>query len=179
MMYNPANWFWIVAGDQSRVYSSAACAFMPISDSRYVTFLQQGGVATSIGSMDELTQVLAVQFPAGTLPTYANVVQWAKATAGYATTISGQQVIFPTTADSFAFISGKVQRLQQPDPPTSIIWQTGPFTFVDIPAADFTALATSIADFLQGTFDTLASVMSQIGAGTITSRAQVDAAFAG
>lgn len=178
MMYNAANWFWIVDGDQSRVYSSAACGFMPISDSRYATFLQQGGYATAIPSLDELAAVLWTQFPAGMLPTYANTVQWAKAIGGYQTTIQGQQILFPTTPDSMAFIGGKVQRLQQPNPPTSIIWQISANVFVDIPSDDFTSLAVAIADAFQATFDTLATVMSQIAAGTITTREQIDAAFA-
>jgi hypothetical protein len=111
------------------------------------------------------------------LITYANAVQWAKATGGYEVEISGQPVVFPTTSESMGLISGKAQRLEQPNPPTEIIWQTGVDTFITIPAADFTGIAVEIADFVQGTFDKLKDVMSEIGDGTITSREQVVAAF--
>lgn len=34
--YNPSNWFWIVGGDESRVYSSAGGDFVPANDAAYV-----------------------------------------------------------------------------------------------------------------------------------------------
>ena len=30
--YNPSDWFWIIAGDETRAYSSAAKSHVPISD---------------------------------------------------------------------------------------------------------------------------------------------------
>ena len=32
MFYNPANWYWLVGGDASRVYSSARAAYVPATD---------------------------------------------------------------------------------------------------------------------------------------------------
>lgn len=177
MIYDVQNWYWLVGGDQSKVYSSARCSFVPVADSQYIAFVNAGGGATPIASLDDLAQVFATQYPGGMLLTYANARQWAKVIGGYATTIGEQQIVFPTTPDSMSLISGKAQRLQQPNPPTSINWQIGPTTFVDIPAADFTSLATEIADFVQATFDTLKTVFAQIEAGTITTREQIDQAF--
>jgi hypothetical protein len=109
---------------------------------------------------------------------YANRAQWAKATGGYATTVNGIECRIPTSTESLSLINGKFVRLQQPNPPTSIAWQVGPTTFVDIPVADFTTLAVAIADFVQTTFDKLRNeVLPAIEAGTITTTAQIDTVF--
>ncbi|MGY3278110.1 DUF4376 domain-containing protein [Bradyrhizobium sp. S3.7.6] len=115
----------------------------------------------------------------GDLIAYANLAQWAKATGGYTTTVNGDTCRIPTSTESLSLINGKFARLQQPNPPTSIAWQVGPTTFVDIPVADFTTLAVAIADFVQVTFDKLRNeVLPAIEAGTITATEQIDTAFA-
>ena len=178
MIYAPSNWYWVVGGDQDKVWSSTAAGYVNMSDESYAEWLEAGGRPTPIGSIEDLAQVFAEQYPGGMLTMYANAVQWTKAIGGYQTTVGEQSITFPTSTESMGLISGKVQRLQQPDPPTSISWQIGPTSFIDIPAADFTALATQIADFVQETFDMLKTVFSQIETGTITTREQVDVAFA-
>ncbi|TJV70353.1 MAG: hypothetical protein E5X76_20170 [Mesorhizobium sp.] len=55
--YDPSNWFWIVADDESRFWSSAASA--------YVGVLPEGAGATRIASEDDLWDVLRAQFPDG------------------------------------------------------------------------------------------------------------------
>lgn len=61
--YIPTDWHWIVAGDESRFWSSAAGA--------YVGSLPQGAVASRIGSEAELTELLAgYQLPGPTYPAY-------------------------------------------------------------------------------------------------------------
>lgn len=50
-IYNPLNWHWIVGGDESRYWSSAAGA--------YVEELPEGAGVTRIASEEELTDVLA------------------------------------------------------------------------------------------------------------------------
>jgi len=55
------NWFWTVAGDQSRVYSSAAVGYVPLTDTGYVAFLADGKVPTKIASEAELWEVLVRQ----------------------------------------------------------------------------------------------------------------------
>jgi hypothetical protein len=49
MMFNIENWFWIVGGDQSKVWSSVRVALVPVDDSQYFAFLAHGGGATSSG----------------------------------------------------------------------------------------------------------------------------------
>lgn len=58
MMYTPANWYWIVAGDDRQVYSSARASTVAIGDKAYKTWLALGNAPTRIASMDELKDVL-------------------------------------------------------------------------------------------------------------------------
>lgn len=57
MEYDPRDWYWAVAGDQSQVYSSRRASLVAIADPEYQVFLQRA-VATQIASMDDLTDVL-------------------------------------------------------------------------------------------------------------------------
>jgi len=53
--YDPADWYWIVAGDESRWYSSAAAAYVAPDQA----FLDGGNRPTRIANEDELWDVLA------------------------------------------------------------------------------------------------------------------------
>lgn len=59
MDYSAKNWYWIVGGDESRVYSSAIGGYLPADDAGYLAWLAGGGVATRILNEDELAEVLA------------------------------------------------------------------------------------------------------------------------
>lgn len=56
--YTPHAWFWFVAGDETRVYSSAARAYVGLDDPAYRAFLERGGMASRIGSEEDLWAVL-------------------------------------------------------------------------------------------------------------------------
>ena len=58
MMYTPANWYWIIAGDDRQVYSSARASTVATGDKAYKAWLAQGNAPTRIASMDELKDVL-------------------------------------------------------------------------------------------------------------------------
>lgn len=57
--YNPRNWYWIVAGDESRVYSSASGDYVPLADVTYQEWLAGENNPTRIASEAELGEVLA------------------------------------------------------------------------------------------------------------------------
>lgn len=176
MMYNPADWYWTVGDDATQVYSSARAASVPASDSQYLAFLARGGGATPIASLAALAEVLAAQYPAGMLTTYANAKQWGLAIGGYTITLSGVVCTFQTDSESQTLITGKAVRLAQPNPPATIEWQFASGA-VTLTAADFLLAAVAIADFVQATFDTLLkTVLPALAAGTMTTRDQIDAA---
>jgi len=59
MNYDPRNWYWIVGGDTSRVYSSRIGNYVSPDNATYVAWLAAGGVTTRILNADELAEVLA------------------------------------------------------------------------------------------------------------------------
>jgi hypothetical protein len=118
---------------------------------------------------------VAAVLTAEQLIAYANTKQWSIATAGHVVEINGKPVPFATTEASMSLMNGKVSRLAQPNPPTTINWQTGPTSFTQIAAADFQTAATSIADWVQSTFDALPAIFTKIANGTIATTDQIDA----
>lgn len=108
------------------------------------------------------------------LSVYANRHQWAIATGGYTASIGDQALRFSTDEISQSLITAKYARIQAPNPPATVNWQF-PGGFVELAAADFSAAAIVIADFVQATFDALAVVLAAIQAGTITSTDEIDA----
>jgi hypothetical protein len=117
--------------------------------------------------------------PVAELIAYANAAQSRKAFGGYTTSIGGQQYTFDTSPGGVALMASKVLVLQQPEPPVSVWWQVGAVEFVEIQAADFIALCKAIDDYIQPTFDYLRmTVLPGIAAGTVTTFAEIDAAFA-
>lgn len=60
--YNPAAWYWIVAGSTSQVWNSAAVEYVAVNDQTYVAWLSSGGMPTKIANATELVQVLLQQW---------------------------------------------------------------------------------------------------------------------
>ena len=195
-MLQPSDWYWRVGGDPDHVYCSARNVYIPNADGAFQTWLTAHGAPSAIDDEQSIwyyvssvlpswlydgtsfAQPTPTTYTAAQLIAYANIRQWAKATAGHTVTIEGVPITFQTTPDSMNFLSGKVQRLLQPDPPAAVNWQIGTSAFKQIAAADFITAATQIADFIQSTFDLLDGLFGQIASGTVTTTAQIDAAFA-
>lgn len=57
--YNPANWYWTVAGSTTNVFSSAVGDYVPVADATYQAWLASGNTPTRIISEAELGDVLA------------------------------------------------------------------------------------------------------------------------
>lgn len=119
-----------------------------------------------------------VAAPAGpALAAYANAKQWELATGGYTATVGGQSCTFATDGQSQVLMIGKVVQLGMPGAPAEVNWQLAA-GFVTLSAADFVGMAVACAGFVQSTFDALKTVLAEIVAGTVTSEAEIDAAFA-
>jgi hypothetical protein len=61
--YDPAAWYWIVARDATRVFSSGAGAYVAADDPGYRAWLAGGGEPTRIAGETDLLDVLARQAP--------------------------------------------------------------------------------------------------------------------
>ena len=66
--FNASNWYWIVAGSTTQVYSSAAVAYVPVADVTYQAWLAGGNMATKIAVEQDLWDVLdaaGISLPSG------------------------------------------------------------------------------------------------------------------
>lgn len=57
--FDPTSWYWFVAGDASKAFSSAAGAYVPSSDATFVAWLADGTLPTNIDTEANLGAVLA------------------------------------------------------------------------------------------------------------------------
>lgn len=57
--YNPQDWYWKVAGEATKVYSSVTGDYVTLSTPAYVAWVSAGNTATPIVSEVELGEVLA------------------------------------------------------------------------------------------------------------------------
>lgn len=57
--YDPKNWYWYVAGDETRAYSSASGDYVPASDATFQAWRADGSIPTRILNEAELGEVLA------------------------------------------------------------------------------------------------------------------------
>lgn len=69
--YQARNWYWIVDGSTTQVFSSNAKAYVAVSNSTYVAWLAKGNRPTKIATESALFAVLAEQYPDG-LPNNAD-----------------------------------------------------------------------------------------------------------
>lgn len=117
-LYNPKDWYWIVAGDETRVFSSKIGNYVPASDATYQDWVTGGGLPTRILNEAELGEVLAphnvrpvqaavlngytdAQASKLTLEVVAKVLFW---TVNEILVLKGQQ---PVTANQFkTFLKG-------------------------------------------------------------------------
>lgn len=62
MPFNAANWYWAVGGSATQVWSSAACAYVPVTDTAYLAWVAAGRRPTPIDSAASLYDVLLAQW---------------------------------------------------------------------------------------------------------------------
>lgn len=59
LSFNPADWYWFVAGNQSQLYSSKVGTYVQSNNAGYQSWLNAGGLPSSVNSETELGDVLA------------------------------------------------------------------------------------------------------------------------
>ena len=57
--YDPANWYWFVARDKTKAFSSASGDYVPAADPAFAAWRVDGTLPTNIASEAELGEVLA------------------------------------------------------------------------------------------------------------------------
>lgn len=59
-MFNPLDWYWVVAGSDTQVYSSKRHEYVSVSDSQYVTWRATFGIPSHILTEAEMLSILAM-----------------------------------------------------------------------------------------------------------------------
>jgi len=72
--YTAQDWYWIVAGDDTKVYASQRVGYFPVADATYAAWLDAGNLPTRIINSQELLDVLMQQWVPSYLATGMQVV---------------------------------------------------------------------------------------------------------
>jgi hypothetical protein len=172
--FNIANWYWIIGGDASNVWSSARAMLVPANDADYVAW---GRTPTPIDTMASLYDVFAAQYPAGSLHTYNADARYRRASGGVTiTTISA--VPFQSDAQSRNTVNSAYDYSQAQGTNWTINWKMQDGSFVVLSKGSLATLMNNMAQFVQACFACEYSNQTAIDGGTITTLAQIDAAFA-
>lgn len=91
MTFNPYNWYWIVGGSATQVYSSASGNYVPVSDATYQSWAAKGNSPTSIDSEASLGSVLSAYF---LRPAAANVLDGYKQSLAAKIVLQDFQAVF-------------------------------------------------------------------------------------
>jgi hypothetical protein len=189
------NWYWVVGSSNSEVYSSATNTYVSIADATYVAWLANGNSPSRIFNEVELWGALAVNAP-GLLADWlfdgATFVQPSpglytkKQLAAYAASVRYNKEVGGTVISGVPYLTDRETQakltsaalMMQVNPAATIQWKGADGSFVTLDAAGMLSLASAVGAFVQTCFGTEATVLAAIEADTITSLADIDAAFA-
>ena len=179
MAYNPKDWYWIVAGSTTQVFSSARQAYVPVTDATYLAW-RAANFPTQIISEVELIAVLAQQAPGVVLPSNAGLIgyaigkQQAIAAGGISVAISSSVTIEASTDTASLALLSTAVAVAQSNPSATTPWVQKNGTPVSLNAGEVLEILAAVSAFIQSTFATLSAVITAINGGTITTRNQVD-----
>ena len=155
-MYNVQNWYWVVGGSTTQVYSSAAVAYVPVSNSTYEAWLSAGNLPTKIDTEDNLGGVFELQYPAGWYKKIPAMAAAAAIAAGLTITstgtpaVNGTYACDATSVSNFNAVETYVLRNSTfPGPASQQAWVTQTGAVVVIPNTTvFNEIATAIANYV-------------------------------
>lgn len=175
--YEPADWYW--RAGNGRLFSSARVALVENADPDFQAWLAGGRAPTpwprdaqGQETAGALQEVLEPHGLFASLEAYAASVRYAHETGGIA--VAGLPVA--TDRGSQALINGAFN-LVSAKPETIVRFKAGG-GFVSLDAAAVAIIATEVGEHVQRCFAREAEVVAAIAAGTIATKAEVDAAFA-
>ena len=177
-MFDARDWFWLA--DDGRLYASARQAIVGADDADFVSWRAAHGAPTPWPRDDAGAQtdaaLQAVLTPYGLwvdLTAYAADARWRYETGGIV--VAGLTV--PTDRASQQMIAGMLATVQL-DPAATIRFKAGG-GFATLDAAQVIAIARAVGAHVQAAFAREADVIEALASQAITTRAQVDAVFAG
>jgi hypothetical protein len=183
MTYTPTNWWWVAADD--RAYGSLKQLITTTADPDYVAWIGAGNAATiwpQDGSGNQtnaaLQDVLTPYDLWVDLTAYAANARYNKASGGVIVTSLGGSVPFMTDTVSRNTINSAYDYMTQKGTGATVHWKLSDGTFIVLNTTQMTLLMNDVAPFVQSCFTCEANTVASITGGTITTQAQVDAAFA-
>ena len=181
MTYDPNNWYWLA--DDARVYGSSAQTIVTDTDAGYVAWTGDGNIATpwprdDAGNQTDaaLQDVLTPHNVYVDLAAYAAYVRYNLQTGGFIVT-SLSPVPFNSdpvsinainTAYDYALANGSA----------IFQWKMSDGSFITVNKAKITTMQNDATAFTQSCYTCESTTVASINGGTITTQAQVDAAFA-
>lgn len=180
MSYNPLDWYW--KADDGRVFSSSKQSVVASDDADFVAWSTQTGMGATPWPRDlqgnqttaSLQDVLTPYGLFADLASYAADRRWRKEVGGF--TFNG--VIYPTDRDTQSKMASAFL-LASADSTSTFKWKLNDGTFTPtLDATTMQGVAKAIGEFVNGCFTTEETVVAGITGGTITTKAQIDAAFA-
>jgi hypothetical protein len=198
-LFIPTNWYWVLNGSTTQVYSSAGNTYVPVTDPTYSAWLAVGNKPTNIASEALLWGVVSQAVPNGFPSWLFNGTTFSQPSAGnytpaqlggYAQSKQGQimgggisvnvgnntapqNVEASTSTTSLILLQGAVS-IAQTNSAATFQWVESTGVSVTLTAAQMITIFSAVTTFMQATFNVLASVLAAITAGTVTTKAQVD-----
>lgn len=178
VQYAPQNWYWFIGADTNNVWSSARATLVPTSDQAYTdwTNASPGNLARSVATMADVENILRGTYPPGTPKTYAADVRYRKASGGVIIQ-SLSPALFLTDAVSRNTM-GSALSYAKDNPGATMHWKMSDGTFITVVEADLLKMVNTTAGFVQSCFTCEGDMVAGIDGSTITTLAQIDAAFA-
>ncbi len=176
-MFDPSKWFW--QANDGRVFSGQKQVQITENDEEYVAWLGDGFQASpwprdinGNQTTAALPDVLTLYGMFADLIGYAANVRWRKEVGGIS--VGGIPV---ATDDRSKLLIASARIKADSNPEFTTKWKTGS-GFILLDAATIIALSDAVLAHVDACFETEGEVLAAIDAGTITTRDDVDAAFA-
>lgn len=181
--FNPYDWYWLA--DDGRLYGSAKQESATAADPDYVAWTDAGNVATiwprdDAGNQtdDALQDVLAPYGMFVNLAYYSADARYRRENSGITITSIGGAIPFGSDLASRNAVDTAWGYMNSKGTTNSISWKMADGSFITMSTAQVTTLMTDISTFIQYCFETENANLAAINGGTMTTREQIDAAFA-
>ena len=177
MMSFPSDWYWIA--DDGRVYSSARQVVVDTNDAGYIAWSQSTRPTVWPRDLDgnqtddALQDVLTPYNLFVDLATYAAFSRFNLASGGM--TIAGHPYLTDPVSRNTV---GSANDYAVANPGHITDWKLADGTFIQLDQAELAHVLQQMATFVQSCFTCESTTLTAINGGTITTQAQVDAAFA-
>ena len=174
-MYTPSDWYWFIGSDDTQVWSSKRYNLVPVGDAEYAAWLDldPGNLPTKVPTMAELEAVLAAQYPAGSLVTYNTDARERRINDG----IMVGGVPFATDPITQAELNG-AYIFTQSNVGATFQWKLPDGSFVTLDKQAVQDVQGHLTDFKSKCFACEDDTLTEIEGSTITTLAQIDAAYA-